>query len=222
MIWTALILGFVGSLHCIGMCSPLAIVATSRATGVIMNRLFYNAGRILVYGLLGAMVASVGFALPIFHYQNIVSIVLGLALIAAASTARLPILGNKLFNSFNVWLKIKFSGLLKSKSYFSIFLLGMMNGFLPCGLTLLALSYCVIVPTPVEGFSFMLLFGAGTLPALMGFASFLHWVTKQLNFQPRHVITSLQVLSGAILIARVFFTHTPHANNLIDIVLCGV
>jgi sulfite exporter TauE/SafE len=222
MIWTALILGFVGSLHCIGMCSPLAMAATTISAKLIINRLVYHSGRILVYGLLGALVASAGFAFQISKYQNAVSIVLGLVLIAAASTNRFPIHSNKLFNKLNVQLKMFFSGLLKIKNHFSVFLLGILNGFLPCGLTIVALSYCVISPSIGEGFGFMLLFGIGTLPALIGFASIFRWATHRLNFRPQFLMNSLQMLSGVILIARVFFIHTPHATNLIDIVLCGM
>jgi sulfite exporter TauE/SafE len=222
MIWTALILGFAGSLHCIGMCSPLAMAAISPSPKMVSSRLLYHFGRMLVYGFLGALVASVGFTFQISKYQNIVSIALGLALIVAASTSTLPRLGNKLFSRINIRLKIVFSKFLGRKNYFSIFLLGMLNGFLPCGLTFIALSYCVISPTPFEGFAFMFVFGLGTLPSLVGFASFFRWVTGQFNLRPEVIIPSLQMLSGVIVIARVFFSHTPHANNLIDIVLCGM
>jgi sulfite exporter TauE/SafE len=46
--------------------------------------------------------------------------------------------------------------------------MGMLNGFLPCGMTLIALSYCLILAGPIDGFNFMLLFGVGTLPVMLG------------------------------------------------------
>src|SRR5437879_8947266 len=93
MIYTALIMGFTGSLHCIGMCSPLAMTVTKISSNAMANRLLYNTGRIFTYGLLGAIIASIGFAFPILNYQNILSLIMGLALILIgfASVSRSPI-----------------------------------------------------------------------------------------------------------------------------------
>ncbi|HMR57037.1 MAG TPA: sulfite exporter TauE/SafE family protein, partial [Cyclobacteriaceae bacterium] len=52
--WTAIVLGLAGSLHCAGMCSPLAMAVTAKKPFVI-NKVVYNSGRILIYGLLGAL-----------------------------------------------------------------------------------------------------------------------------------------------------------------------
>ena len=76
MFYTALIIGFMGSLHCVGMCSPLAMAVANLSPRTMISRLLYNSGRILTYSILGATVASVGFALPLTHYQNVMSLVL--------------------------------------------------------------------------------------------------------------------------------------------------
>ena len=78
---TALVLGFAGSIHCMGMCSPLVIAVTSVQGAALLNRIVYNSGRIFAYGCLGATIASVGLLLPLYKFQNAVSIFLGLALI---------------------------------------------------------------------------------------------------------------------------------------------
>jgi sulfite exporter TauE/SafE len=85
MIWTAFIIGFAGSLHCLGMCSPLAMAVTNMSPAIVLNRLLYNFGRILTYGLM----------------------------------ARL-------------------------------------NGVLPCELSFLALTYCLTLAGPADGFIFMI------------------------------------------------------------------
>src|SRR5258708_4922370 len=172
MVWTALILGFAGSLHCIGMCSPLAMAVTKMSSKAIVSQLLYNIGRIFTYGVLGAVIASVGFAFPISKYQNLLSLVMGVILITCrfSSVSHLRIsFVSVLLSKFNGVLKKRFSYFLQRKNLASVFLLGTLNGFLPCGLTFLALSYCVILTTPLEGFIFMILFGTSTLPALLGF-----------------------------------------------------
>ncbi|MBI1766983.1 MAG: sulfite exporter TauE/SafE family protein [Bacteroidetes bacterium] len=228
MIFVALIMGFAGSLHCIGMCSPLAMAITKVSSKALANRLLYNAGRILTYGIMGALIASIGFAFPISKYQNVLSLIMGLALIiigfASVSRRPIPFITLVLSKSSNL-LKKAFAQFLIHKSFGSIFLLGTLNGFLPCGLTFLALSYCVILPTPSEGFTFMIVFGAGTLPAMLGFTSLLSWLTRRFSFSSQRLTTSLLVISGLLLIARIFLIHLPHAhsvaNGMLDILICG-
>lgn len=228
MIWTALILGFAGSLHCIGMCSPLAMAVTNLSTKAMSNRLLYNMGRIFTYGVLGAIIASVGFALPMAKYQDLLSVMMGIILVSIGFLSvtywRISFV-SVLLSKLNIVLKKKFSYLLQRKNLASVFLLGTLNGFLPCGLTFLALSYCVILKTPIEGFSFMAMFGLGTLPALLGFTKVFTWMVHRFNLRLQQVSPSLFVISGILLIARVFIIHLPHANSvasgMLDIVTCG-
>src|SRR5688572_23370817 len=85
MFLTALIMGITGSLHCAGMCSPLAMSVTSMRSSAFSNRLLYNLGRITTYGMLGALVTAIGYVLPMSKFQNLLSIVLGLTLITMAA-----------------------------------------------------------------------------------------------------------------------------------------
>lgn len=227
MFWTALILGFAGSLHCVGMCSPLAMSVTNLSSNVILNRLVYNLGRILTYGALGSVVASVGLALPMTRYQNLLSILLGISILVigltGASMSRVPFLTRTL-GSFSLFLKKMFSKFLRRRSTSSTFILGSLNGVLPCGLSFLALTYCVTLVGPVDGFMFMAAFGLGTLPGMLGLTSIFYWVVNRFNIHAKSVNTGMLILSGLLLIGRVFFIHLPHAESfqqgVVDIVLC--
>jgi sulfite exporter TauE/SafE len=103
-------------------------------------------------------------------------------------------------------------------------LLGALNGLLPCGLVYIALTYCLTLPTPLEGFGFMIMFGAGTLPVMLGFTSIVQRIIKKFNYSLKHVTSAMMILAGVVLIARVFIVHAPHNHSLqegmIDIVLC--
>lgn len=227
MIWTAFILGFAGSLHCMGMCSPLAMSVTNMSSNVILSRIVYNVGRIFTYGILGGVVASVGLGFPMIRYQNLVSIMLGIALLviglAGVSVIRVPVLTNALA-SFSLLLKRLFSKFLQKRNHLSTFALGSLNGVLPCGLSFLALTYCLTLAGPTNGFIFMITFGLGTLPVMLGFTSVFHWVVGRFNVQVKSITTGMLIVSGLLLIGRVFFVHLPHAESVqqgvVDIVLC--
>lgn len=227
MIWTAIILGFAGSLHCMGMCSPLAMAVTNLSPTVIINRVLYNAGRILTYGLLGSIVSILGLGFPLIKYQNFLSVLLGIALLVIAiggvSSIRIPVVTRALA-SLSAFLKELFSRFIQIKSHRSTFILGALNGLLPCGLSFLALTYCITLAGPWDGFVFMLLFGLGTLPAMLGFTFVFSWLIVNLHVTSQRLTTSLLIVSGILLIARVFIVHVPE-NGLhgkeIDIVVCS-
>jgi uncharacterized protein len=227
MIWTALILGFAGSLHCMGMCSPLMMSVTNMSTRVISARLLYNLGRILTYGMMGSAIAFAGFVFPIAKYQNLVSIILGIALlvigVTGISTLRIRFLSTGL-DRFRLLLKKLFSKFIQERTNASTFILGSLNGVLPCGLSFLALTYCITLAGPLDGFMFMLWFGIGTLPVMLGFTSIFHWVIKAFSLNVRKLTTGMLVVSGFVLIARVFIVHLPHAHSMghgvVDVVLC--
>ncbi len=223
---TALIMGLAGSLHCVGMCSPLAMAVTSSRSGVPLNRLVYNAGRILTYSALGMIVASLGFVIPIFKFQNLVSIVLGIVLLLVGIgtvKVKIPFL-SAFIGSQTTKLKILFAKFLQRKSISSVLFLGSLNGLLPCGLVYIALTYCLTLQSPLEGFGFMSLFGVGTLPAMLGLTNLLQQLVKRFNLSLKHVTSGMMILAGILLIARVFIVHLPHKASLqegmIDIVLC--
>ncbi len=227
MWYTALLIGLTGSLHCAGMCSPLLMAVTNLTPAVALNRVLYNGGRILTYGLLGAAASSAGSFFPVARYQNILSITFGIILILAAilriDRFNIPVL-MKGASMITAWVKSKFAFFLARKSSPAIFLMGMLNGFLPCGMTLLALGYCMMLNGPVDGFNFMLLFGAGTLPVMLGLAPVILLGIKKFNLSIQTATTSLMILAGVILIARIFIhagiEASHHNGEMIDIVLC--
>jgi sulfite exporter TauE/SafE len=223
---TALIMGLAGSLHCVGMCSPLAMAVTSSRSGASLKRLVYNAGRIFTYSILGMIVASLGFVIPIFKFQNLVSIVLGIILLLVGIgtlKAKIPYLST-FIGIQTTRLKILFAKFLQRKGLSSVLFLGSLNGLLPCGLVYIALAYCLTLQSPLEGFGFMSLFGVGTLPAMLGLTSLLQQLVKRFNLSLKHVTSGMMILAGILLIARVFIVHLPHKASLqegvIDIVLC--
>lgn len=227
MWYTALLIGITGSLHCAGMCSPLLMAVTNLTKSVVISRLLYNGGRILTYAVLGGLFSGVGSFLPISPYQNLLSLLFGAALIIIAvfriGHIRIPLLFSGI-NKLTTFLKERFAFLLSKKTSAAVFMMGMLNGFLPCGMTLIALSYCLLLAGPVDGFNFMLLFGIGTLPVMLGFAPLLSLTIKKLNLSLQKATTVMMICSGAILVARVFIHASVEASvthaGIVDVILC--
>ncbi|HEX6891767.1 MAG TPA: sulfite exporter TauE/SafE family protein [Chryseolinea sp.] len=227
MWYTALLIGITGSLHCAGMCTPLLMAVTNLTSSVITNRLLYNGGRILTYGILGSVFSGAGSLLPISPYQSLLSLLFGAALIVMAffrfGHFKIPLLQRGI-TQLTTFLKERFAFLLSKKSFLSVFIMGTLNGFLPCGMTLIALSYCLVLAGPLDGFNFMLLFGVGTLPVMLGFAPLLLMGIRKLNFSIQKATTVMMICSGAILVARVFIYASVEAGlrdvGMMDVVLC--
>lgn len=227
MWFTALIIGFAGSMHCMGMCSPLVMAVSNLNASAVANRLVYNAGRIATYALMGAIVSGVGFALPLYKFQSVLSIILGIALLiigfGGAQNFHIPGL-TTLLHKLTSLLKKLFGHYLKQKNKSGIFILGTLNGLLPCGLTFIALTYCLTLQGPLDGFKFMLLFGAGTLPVMLGITGMIHFIVRKFHWKMQRVATTMLILSGCLLIARVLIIHIPHATSfqdgVMDIVMC--
>jgi uncharacterized protein len=227
MLLTALIMGFAGSLHCAGMCSPLALAVTNLNGPAFRNRLLYNLGRITMYGILGALIASIGYVIPLTKFQHILSIGLGVLLIALAAIGmtdvRIPLLTTGLAK-ITTLLKAMFAKFLRHKNPAAMMLLGALNGLLPCGLTFLALSFCITLTSPFVGFAYMFTFGIGTLPVMLGLVSIIKLITVKLQWNIKSITTGLMALSGILLIARVFLVHLPEAHaqhsSVMDIVIC--
>ena len=170
LIWTAFLLGFVGSLHCAAMCGPL-VVAVSAAGGARVpfatSRLIYHAGRIAIYCVIGLLFGVVGKTLALAGMQRWLSILAGAAiLVGLLLSTRLAL--NTPIARVVLKLKSAFSFLLQRRTLASQLLLGAINGLLPCGLVYIAAAGATATGSPVVGALHMGAFGAGTLPMLLG------------------------------------------------------
>src|SRR5690348_10881183 len=106
MWYVALVIGITGSLHCAGMCSPLMMVVTNLTPSVLINRIVYNAGRILTYVMLGMVFSNVGSILPIGTYQNVLSILFG-AILLLIPVLRIKSLNIKFLSTGVNWLLVR-------------------------------------------------------------------------------------------------------------------
>ncbi|HTH57221.1 MAG TPA: sulfite exporter TauE/SafE family protein [Cyclobacteriaceae bacterium] len=220
MIWSGLILGFAGSLHCIAMCSPLASLVASTRT--IPSRILYNLGRIIPYVALGGMAGALGSFIHFSQIQFWAGISFGILIIVlgiSGRSFRLPLI-TPLVAKATAKIKVMFSFYLAQKNSLSVFLLGMLNGFIPCGLTYVAASYCVLLPSAWNGMLFMIAFGLGTFPAMIGSPWLVTKLAGYFSLSSKKLITIVIILLGCSVIARtalVKYTAPKNDNILFSI-----
>lgn len=169
---SAFILGLTSSLHCIGMCGPIAlIIPVNRKNNLIMSGqiLLYNFGRILTYSILGIIIGSIGFTLQTFQILQWISIASGVLLIAFAWRKYLGHM--KLAGAGFSTINKLYGKIAKSHSPFKLLGLGAVNGLLPCGMVYVAMLNAILAGNLVESGLAMAIFGLGTIPAMF-FVSF--------------------------------------------------
>jgi uncharacterized protein len=219
MWFTAFILGLFGSLHCLGMCSPLVMAVTSIRTPYFGNRLLYNAMRIASYGIQGAIISVFGSLFNFSQFQVAFSVALGSVLIllgfAGITHFKIPLV-SKAMQKFTTLIKFLFTSALSKKTMLSIGITGFLNGLLPCGLTYLALSYCVILPKSYQGFFFMLFFGLGTMPVMLGFTTLMLGAIKIPTIRFQKLTQVFLIMVGLLLVYRSLSSNGNHQMSKVE------
>jgi uncharacterized protein len=211
--------GILGSVHCLGMCGPLVLAYSLHLTqesdraavwpASAAHHLAFHGGRLLTYGLLGAFAAAI-FTFPLFDrifagLRNGVTFTGGILMICVGLVLS-GIIPARLV-SLPVWRpgatgRGFFRRLLVSKGLPSKFVLGFLAGFLPCMLSMAMIVKAATTGSILAGFTTMLLFGLGTLPALFftGFSASLLSVKARLTGEK--VAGAMAMLMGVLLIVK--------------------
>ena len=166
-LWTALLLGLVGSAHCAGMCGPLALALPRSERGkFLLGRVLYNLGRVVTYMLMGAFFGLLGHGFALAGLQRWISLVIGVAILAGLFLS--PRFAHALpVTRFVSWLKASLGLLFQRRALTSMFVIGLLNGLLPCGLVYIACAAAVATGSLLGGMEYMIAFGLGTLPMML-------------------------------------------------------
>jgi sulfite exporter TauE/SafE len=167
---SALIMGFFSGGHCLGMCGPLVLalpVDERRVWISVLFRVIYNLGRIFTYAVLGAVTGIVAVLFGLQILQARVAQIAGLLLITVAVLQLLPRIRLPLFARAHSAVSQFVAPLLRSAGRGRFFLLGMLNGLLPCGMVASGLMVCLAAENWLSAVGYMLVFGAGTFPLML-------------------------------------------------------
>lgn len=216
MYYSAFIMGLIGSLHCIGMCGPIAMMLPGdkeKRLRFVAGRFLYNTGRILTYGVLGLFIGYFGEKLAFISSQKSLSIGLGVLLLAGILWPK------KWLDKVNPYsplarltqkIKSSLSFLFKKHFWGTQFLFGLLNGLLPCGLVYAALSGAFLTTDRFGGFYFMVLFGAGTLPMMLGASLGASFIRRKFKLNFSKIIPITYGLLAIWLIIRGVSLHHPY------------
>jgi sulfite exporter TauE/SafE len=203
----AFLLGLFGSLHCVGMCGPIVMSIPLKATDkmrMLMDSMIYHFGRILCYMFLGLLMGVLGWGIYLTGYQKSITVVLGIVLVSNfiyEKAFKKKLLKTQWSNRFLPKLKLYINRALKSNSKFGIFKLGVLNGFLPCGLVYAALVGAVTANGIITSGLFMLFFGLGTYPLMLLVMVFGQYLKFRMTFLNR-LSPYLMLLFGIFLIYK--------------------
>ncbi len=212
---TALLLGAIGSFHCIGMCGPIAMsipVVQHDHGSKFVSSLLYNAGRVLTYASLGLLFGLIGQSFAIFGYQQWLSIILGILLmLLIVLPKRTGVEKNWIAVGFQK-IRTALGSLFLRKNYRSVFFIGLLNGLLPCGLVYMAMAGAISTASVWKSCLFMAAFGLGTLPMMWSIGFFGSYINLRARNGIRKLYPYLMALMAAILILRGMGLDIPYIS----------
>tara|TARA_R110001583_G_scaffold69840_1_gene197951 strand:+ start:1952 stop:2656 length:705 start_codon:yes stop_codon:yes gene_type:complete len=218
MLLSALVLGLMGSLHCVGMCGPIAFmlpVDRNNNLKKIFQITLYHTGRLLAYGLIGLVFGLLGKGLYVFGMQQKLSIIIGILMIVVV------LIPYKTFSKYNFSkplfriisrIKSRLGKELKKKSPDTFLTIGFLNGFLPCGLVYMALFGAIAMGNALEGGLYMVLFGLGTVPLMTTAIYMSGFLKRSVKQRIQQLIPVFVVVIGVLFILRGMGLGIPYIS----------
>lgn len=215
-----LFIGFIGSLHCLGMCGPLVMAyslhfrppeggpmeISSLGSKGLSHHVAFHLGRLLTYGLLGGLAAGLAHLVGLNHFFSdlrgavtlgggVLMVLFGLVLLKVIPFRGPSLGGGSFFSRL-------FPILFRSQSLASKLALGVTTGFLPCMLSWAMIIKAVTAQNPIMGFFTMALFGLGTVPALFFTGLSASLLTLKIRFFGERVAALSVMAMGLILLSK--------------------
>lgn len=208
MLYSAFIFGLISSLHCIGMCGPIAMmlpVDKNNSAKKVIQIMIYHMGRLTSYASLGLIFGILGKGFYMAGIQQQLSIVVGLLMITIA------IVPERVFMKYNFSkpvykliskVKTSLGSQFKRKTPDALFTIGVLNGFLPCGLVYAALFGAIAMSSLTLSISYMLLYGLGTIPMMSFVVLISNIFSISLRTKMQKLIPVVAVFIGILFIIR--------------------
>lgn len=162
-------IGVLTSLHCVGMCGGI-MMSQSITSQMVPEKnkfkpgLMYNLGRLISYTILGGIVGGIGEVFTLsFGAQGLIAIIAGIFMVIMG----LNLYGFKAFRKFSV--KLPWNGCNSQKKSRNPLIVGLLNGFMPCGPLQTMQLYALASGSVIAGATSMFFFALGTIPLMLGF-----------------------------------------------------
>ena len=214
---SAFLLGLSGAGHCLGMCGGIAAALNLGGTRSHTITLAYHAGRISSYTLLGALLGLAAASIDIAAWTISLRYIAGFLLIGMGlyvanwwrGMAVLERMGAKLWQpvqrlSAN-WLPLR--------RWPQGFALGLCWGLMPCGLIYSSLAWAATAQNAATSALMMLLFGLGTLPAMLSTSLGAARLQKFLRLRGLKVAIALLLIVSGCWTLYVTAAHSGHGTQ---------
>ncbi len=219
----AFMIGIAGSFHCVGMCGPLALSLplnnnsfASKFTGALV----YNAGRIVTYACFGLLFGLIGQTASLFGFQQWLSIgtgILILLMISVPKKYKMQASAVNYANGFFTKVRSQLGSLFAKKSSSSLFVIGLLNGLLPCGLVYMAVAGAIAAGDVFGSIIFMAAFGLGTLPVMWSIAFFGNYMGVSIRQQIRRAYPYMMAVMACLLIIRGMGLGIPYVSPKMNV-----
>lgn len=222
---TGLLFGLLGSLHCVGMCGPLLLALPLKENQRLAGQILYHSGRILFYNLMGVLLSLFGVSLKYTGLHEFFSLSIGILMILGFF---IFFFGKSLINnSFGkTWLltkiKIFWRSFFETKSIIYLPVIGFLNGMLPCGFVYIALGFSLMFNSSLDTLLYMMSFGLGTVPALIGISYFSQILSVPLRQKVQLVVPFATVIVGILLILRGLSLDIPYLSPVLNRMGCSI
>ena len=200
--------GAFGSVHCVGMCGPLALSLPGKHQPrwqFWAERGLYNLGRAVTYSLLGVLVGAAGQVVSLAGAQQGLSVGIGVIMILAATVPWVSRQVQRIEQTPSAFLGrvMKPIGTLyRTGGPTAMLIVGLLNGLLPCGFVYAALATAVTTGSVAQSTVFMAGFGLGTGPAMLGVSLLGRVASTQLRTRLQRLVPIGLALVGLLLILR--------------------
>lgn len=218
MLYSALIFGLISSLHCVGMCGPIAMmipVDRHNPAKRVLQIMTYQLGRISAYASLGLFFGIVGRGFFMAGWQQQLSIVVGILMILIAVVPEKRLAAYNFSKPiYNLISKVKqqLGQQFKNKSFKSLYLIGLFNGYLPCGMVYAALFGAVAMTSLGSSVLYMFLFGIGTIPLMVLVIHVSQFSQLKFKNQIQKIIPIIIVCIGILFILRGLGLDIPYVS----------
>ena len=218
MLYTAFIFGLISSFHCIGMCGPIAMmlpVDRNNKAKKVAQICTYHLGRLAAYATIGFVFGLLGKGFSMAGVQQNLSIFIGVSMIIVVLTPE------KIFTKYNFSkpvfrlisrIKTALGSQFRNKSYKSLFTIGLLNGFLPCGMVYVALFGAIAMQSESMGGLYMIVFGLGTVPMMSSVVYINSFLTLPIRNRVQKAIPYVAVIIGVLFILRGLGLGIPYIS----------
>lgn len=200
------------------MCGPIALmlpVDRTNQTKKVIQIFTYHIGRLSAYAIIGLVFGLLGKGLFLAGIQQKLSIFIGVLMIFVV------LIPERVFARFNFSkpvfifiskIKTSLGKQFKNKSYKSLFTIGLLNGFLPCGMVYVALFGAIAMQSESFGVLYMILFGLGTVPMMSSVVYLNSFLTMPIRNKIQKVIPFVAIIIGILFIFRGLGLGIPYIS----------